>query len=72
MTLVCVISRLPLYPRIVALQEEHDYPLFRHFMQHDHELPDKNQQFESALSILLDGVAVQLERVGLAPTAGTV
>ena len=62
--------QMSLYPRIVALLDEHDYPLFRNFMQHDHELPDKNQQFESALNIILDGVAVQLERAGIATSTG--
>ncbi len=63
--------QMTLYPRIVKLLEEHDYPLFRNFMQHDHELPDKDQQFENSLSIILDGVAVQLERAELAASTGT-
>ncbi|HWV23885.1 MAG TPA: TetR/AcrR family transcriptional regulator [Thermomicrobiales bacterium] len=49
-------------PRIQALLDEADYPLFRHFMAHDHELPNKDQQFEHALQIMLDGVEVQIER----------
>lgn len=53
-----------LAPRIQELLKEHDYPLFRNFMAHDHELPDRDQQFERGLGIILDGVAAQIERVG--------
>ena len=51
-----------LSPRIHELLEEHDYPLFRNFMAHDHELPDRDQQFEQGLQLILDGVAAQIER----------
>lgn len=54
--------RISLGPRVGELLDEGDYPLVQHFIEHDHELPDKNQQFENALQILLDGVEVQLER----------
>lgn len=53
-----------LAPRIQELLKEHDYPLFRNFMAHDHELPDRDQQFERGLSVILDGVAAQIERAG--------
>lgn len=62
--------QMSLQPRVTALLEENDYPLFRTYMAHDHELPNKDQQFESALQILLDGVAVQLKRTTTATATG--
>lgn len=59
-----------MYPRIKSLLEEHDYPLFRNFMEHDHELPDKDQQFENGLNIILDGVAMQLDHAGMTTPTG--
>lgn len=47
-------------PRIRELLSEEEYPLFTNYMQHDHELPDKDTEFETALQILLDGVEVQI------------
>jgi len=55
--------RTSLGPRMRELLDEGDYPLVQHFIEHDHELPSKDVQFENALQILLDGVEVQIERV---------
>lgn len=63
--------QMSLYPRVTALLEENDYPLFRNYMTHGQELPDKDQQFENALRIILDGVAVQLKRATTAAKATT-
>lgn len=49
-------------PRMKELLAEGNYPLFAYFMQHDHELPNKDEQFERALQIILDGVEVQIQR----------
>lgn len=44
-----------LAPRLRELLSEEDYPLFTHFIHHDHGLPDKNAEFEASLQTLLDG-----------------
>jgi len=49
-----------LEPRLRELLAETDYPLMRNFMDHDHELPDKDTQFENGLAIILDGVAARI------------
>jgi AcrR family transcriptional regulator len=51
-------------PRLFQLLEEHDYPLMRHFIQHDHELPDKETQFRMGLNIILGGVSQMLADAG--------
>ncbi len=49
-----------LEPRLRELLAETDYPLMRNFLDHDHELPDKDTQFENGLAIILDGVAARI------------
>lgn len=49
-------------PRLKELLAEDDYPLFTYFIHHDHELPDKEAQFESTLQLILDGIEVQIQR----------
>lgn len=49
-------------PQLQEMLAEGDYPRFTYYIQHDHELPDKETQFENALQIILDGIEVQLER----------
>jgi AcrR family transcriptional regulator len=54
--------RAHIAPHIRELLEEGNYPLFRNYMEHDHELPGTEERFEAALQIIIDGIGVQIER----------
>lgn len=49
-------------PYVMQLVESGKYPAFSEYVTHDEELPSMDERFKIALNILLDGVAVQIER----------
>jgi AcrR family transcriptional regulator len=51
-------------PDLMKLVATGNYPAFTEYIKHDEELPPMDERFKIALDILLDGVAVQIERTG--------
>lgn len=54
--------RAQVAPYVRQLVASGKYPVCSEYVQHDEELPSMDERFKIALDILLDGVAVQIER----------
>jgi AcrR family transcriptional regulator len=51
-------------PYVMEIVAAGHHPAFIEYIEHDEELPSMDERFKIALEILLDGVAVQIERAG--------